>query len=65
MAELPRRRVTDSPPFTYCGVDMFGRFIIKEGRKELNRYGAMFTCLASRAVHTEITQWRQIHLSLH
>ena len=55
MAELPRRRVTDSPPFTYCGVDMFGPFIIKEGRKELKRYGAMFTCLASRAVHIEIT----------
>ena len=55
MAELPRRRVTDSPPFTYYGVDMFGPFIIKEGRKELKRYGAMFTCLASRAVHIEIT----------
>ena len=34
---------------------MFGPFIIKEGRKELKRYGAMFTCLASRAVHIEIT----------
>ena len=29
MAECPRRRVTDSPHFTYCGVDMFGPFIIK------------------------------------
>ena len=34
---------------------MFGPFIIKEGRKELKRYGAIFTCLASRAVHIEIT----------
>ena len=55
MAELPRRRVTDSPPFTYCGVDMFRPFIKKEGRKELKRCGAMFTCLASRAVIIEIT----------
>ena len=27
----------------------------KEGRKELKRCGTMFTCLASRAVHIEIT----------
>ena len=50
MAELQRRRATDSHPFTYCGVD-----IIKEGRKGLKIYGAMFTCLASRAVHIDIT----------
>ena len=30
-------------------------FIIKEGRKKLKRYGAMFTCLSSRAVLIEIT----------
>ena len=30
-------------------------FLIKEGRKELKRYGALFTCLASRAVHIECT----------
>ena len=55
MAELPRQRVTDSPSFTYCGVDMFGPLIINKGRKELKRYVAKFTCLASRAVHIEIT----------
>ena len=55
MAELPMRRVTDSPPFTYSGVDMFSPFIIKEARKELKRYGAMFTSLASRAMHIKIT----------
>ena len=54
MAELPMRRVTDSPPFKCSGVDMFGPFIIKEARKELKRYGAMFTSLASRAMHIEI-----------
>lgn len=27
--------------------------MIKEGRKELKRYGCLFTCLASRAVHIE------------
>ena len=34
---------------------MFGLFLIKEGRKELKRYGCIFTCLASRAVHLETT----------
>ena len=35
--------------------DMFGPFYIKEKRSELKRYGAMFVCLASRAVHIEVT----------
>ena len=34
---------------------MFGPFYIKEDRSELNRYGAMFVCLAIRAVHIELT----------
>lgn len=53
MADLPRERITPSPPFTYCGVDYFGPFLIKQGRKEVKRYGVLFTCLASRAVHIE------------
>ena len=39
----------------YCGVDMFGPFYIKEEGLELKRYAAMFVCLASRAVHIEVT----------
>ena len=55
MADLPTDRKIDKPPFTNCSVDMFGPFRIKEGRKELKRYGTLFTCLSSRAVHTECT----------
>ena len=55
MADLPTDRTIDEPPFTNCGVDMFGPFLIKEGRKDLKRYGALFTCLSSRAVHIECT----------
>ena len=55
MANLPYERATQAPPFTYCGVDMFGPFYIKEKKSELKRYGAMFVCLASRAVHIEVT----------
>ena len=55
MADLPQERCTEAAPFTYCGVDMFGPLIIKERRSELKRYGALFTCFSSRAVHIEVT----------
>lgn len=35
MAELPSNRTLHEPPFTNCGVDMFGPFLIKEGIKDL------------------------------
>ena len=30
MADLPQERCTEAAPFTYCGVDMFRRLVIKE-----------------------------------
>ncbi|XP_069133232.1 uncharacterized protein [Argopecten irradians] len=53
MADLPADRLSPEPPFTYSGVDFFGPFYIKEGRKELKRYGVIFTCMSSRAIHVE------------
>ena len=53
MADLPSDRLEESPPFTVVGVDYFGPFIIKDGRKELKRYGSLFTCFSSRAIHIE------------
>jgi len=52
---LPSERSDDAPVFTNCGVDLFGPFLIKQGKKVLKRYVIMFTCLASRAVHIEST----------
>ena len=54
MANLPKERLVESPPFTYCGVDCFGPFIITQRRKELKRYGVLFTCLSCRGVHIEV-----------
>ncbi|KAJ8369824.1 hypothetical protein SKAU_G00098520 [Synaphobranchus kaupii] len=56
MADLPADRVDPSPPFTYSGMDCFGPFHTKQGRKEFKRYGLIFTCLSSRAVHIEMVE---------
>ena len=55
MADLPSDRAECSPPFTYVGVDIFGPFLVKNRRTETNRYGAIFTCLTTRAIHVEMT----------
>ena len=54
MADLPKERMSEEPPFTYCGVDLFGSFLVKDGQKEVKRYGALYTCLSSRAIHIEV-----------
>ena len=51
MANLPKEGLVCEPPFTHYGVDMFGPFVIKERRKELKRYCAMYTCFSCRAIH--------------
>ena len=55
MADLPVDRVTPGdPPFTYVGVDYFGPFKVKRGRGTEKRYGCLFTCLVTRAIHIEV-----------
>ncbi|XP_014678718.1 PREDICTED: uncharacterized protein LOC106818533, partial [Priapulus caudatus] len=41
MAQLPEDRIEPAPPFTYCGIDCFGPFVVKDGRRELKRYGLL------------------------
>ena len=45
----------EAAPFTYCAVDMFGPFKVKVKRSEVKRYVALFICIASRAVHIEVS----------
>ena len=52
---LAKSKTFPEAPFTYCGIDMFGPILVKEGRKEMKRYGCLFTCLSSRAIHIEST----------
>ena len=48
-------KLSQEPPFTYCGIHMFGPIVIKEGRKEIKRYGCLFTCFSCRARYIEST----------
>ena len=56
MANLPKERLTpENPPFTSVGVDYFGPLYVQQGRSHVKRYGCVFTCLTTRAIHIEIT----------
>ena len=62
MSNLPIDRVTlGQPPFTSVGVYMFGPFEVvtrrtRGGAANSKRWGALFTCLVTRAVHLEIVE---------
>ena len=55
MADLPEDRLEPAPSFTFSAVDYFGPWYVKDGRRELKRYGVLFTCLSSRAIHLEVS----------
>ena len=57
MADLPSGRLAvEKPPFNQTGVDLFGPVYIKQGRKRLKRWVALFTCLTVRGVHLEVVE---------
>ena len=54
MADLPTERVTPSRPFTHCGIDFAGHFLVKNGETENKVYIAIFVCMSTKAVHMEL-----------
>ena len=57
MSDLPEDRVVPGKPaFSNVGIDYFGPFEVKRGRSMIKRYGVIFTCSTSRAIHLEVAQ---------
>ena len=55
MADLPSQRVTGyTRPFQFTGVDYFGPMMVKRARSRIKKWGCLFTCLVTRAVHLEL-----------
>ena len=57
MGNLPETRLSvNEVPFTHTGTDCFGPFMIKRARSEIKRYGCIFTCMNTRAIHIEVLE---------
>ena len=56
MADLPAERFDTSHAFSTVGLDFFGPLQVKKFRRTEKRFGLLFTCLATRAIHLEVVQ---------
>jgi len=55
MADLPPARLRlFKPPFWSTGIDCFGPFTVKIGRRTEKRWGLLFKCLTTRCIHIEL-----------
>lgn len=55
MSDLPAARLRlFQPPFYSTGIDCFGPFQVKMGRRTEERWGIIFKCLTTRAVHFDL-----------
>ena len=57
MAPVPSHRLRPfARPFSTTGIDYFGPMTIIMLRRSLKRWGVMFTCMTTRAVHIEMAE---------
>lgn len=55
MSDLPPSRLRlFKPPFWSTGVDCFGPFLIRQGRRTEKRWGILFKCLTTRCLHLDL-----------
>ena len=57
MSDLPLGRLAYGlPPCSHCGIeiDYFGPLLVKIGRRVEKRWGVIFRCLMTRAIHLEL-----------
>ncbi|GBO18127.1 hypothetical protein AVEN_72965-1 [Araneus ventricosus] len=52
--QLPRDRISQSPPFQIVGIDFAGAILVKDNKETHKSYVALFTCAVTRAVHLEL-----------
>ncbi|XP_077374267.1 uncharacterized protein LOC144016825 [Festucalex cinctus] len=57
MADLPPARLRlYKPPFYSVGVDCFGPFLVKIGRRREKRWGILFKCMTTRCLHLDLLE---------
>lgn len=55
MADLPQARLQlFKPAFFSTGMDCFGPFTVKVGRRNEKRWGILFKCLTTCAIHIDL-----------
>ena len=55
MADLPEQRVTPAPPFSRVSINYFGPITVTVSKRTTDkRWGCIFVCMVTRAVHLEV-----------